>query len=122
MKEIDRKILLIEDDQTTINMMRSVFEKQGIFNIQVATNKEEVDAAFSNEKFDLILMDFMIPRTDGVSMLKEFRKTNHHTPIFMVTSKAMNFDRDLCLLHGANEYIVKPIDFNRLIPMIKNYT
>ena len=109
----DRAILLIEDNRPLSDMLTFRLQDQGAV-VHTAANESEVDDQLKQRSYDLILLDFMIPGTDGIEVLKKIKGMNIQTPVIMVTAKAMSMDRDMCLSHGAAAYVLKPIDFNLL--------
>ena len=102
--------------------MRNVFalthllEEKDV-NVIVARNgREAIDALKSNPDTDLVLMDIMMPEMDGYTAMQEIRKDENFTgtPIIAITAKAMKSDKKKCLDAGASDYLVKPIDHNKL--------
>ncbi|MFD0962103.1 ATP-binding protein [Paenibacillus chungangensis] len=120
---LNKKVLLVEDDERNIFSICQSLEKRGL-HVTVARNGQEcldmVDSD-SDARFDLILMDIMMPVLDGFQTtraLKE-REAFRHTPIIALTAKAMKSDRDNCLAAGASDYISKPIVMEQLFSLMR---
>ncbi|HYD80267.1 MAG TPA: response regulator [Paucimonas sp.] len=120
----NRKILLVEDDVRNIFALTSVFEPLGA-EVEIARNGKEALAKLDGGKaardFDLVLMDLMMPEMDGLTATREIRKRPElaRLPIIALTAKAMADDRKSCLEAGANDYIAKPIDIDKLVSLTR---
>jgi CheY-like chemotaxis protein len=115
-----RTILLAEDDVRNVYALSSVIEPLGA-TLQIARNGREAVAALSQDnRVDLVLMDIMMPEMDGLAAIREIRKSKAGSvPIIALTAKAMPEDRRACLEAGANDYIAKPIDVDRLLSLCR---
>lgn len=116
-----RHILLVEDDVRNIFALTSVFEPLGA-KMEIARNgNEALQALARNSDIDLVLMDLMMPEMDGITAMKEIRKKPEfeRLPIIALTAKAMPDDRRNCLEAGANDYIAKPIDADKLVSLCR---
>lgn len=117
----DKKILIIDDDMRNVFSLTSVFEENGM-NVIVARNGEEgIKKLHENLNIDLIIMDVMMPKMDGYCAMKEIRKESQfiNLPIIAITAKAMKDDRQKCIEAGANDYLTKPIEINKLISLLR---
>lgn len=118
---IDKKILIVDDDMRNVFALTSVLEEKGI-NVVIGRNGiEGIKKLHENLDVDLIIMDVMMPEMDGYTAMKEIRKENKfiNTPIIAITAKAMKDDREKCIEAGANDYLTKPIDINKLISLLR---
>lgn len=118
---IGKKILVADDDMRNIFALSAVLEESG-FRIEIATNgKEAIQKLEETEDIDLVLMDVMMPEMDGIEATRNIRQVNKWAslPIIAVTAKAMQGDREQCLAAGANDYISKPVDIDKLLSLIK---
>jgi CheY-like chemotaxis protein/signal transduction histidine kinase/CHASE3 domain sensor protein len=118
---VGKKILLADDDMRNIFALSAVLEDSG-FSIVIATNgKEAIQKLEETENIDLVLMDVMMPEMDGIEATRNIREMNRwpDLPIIAVTAKAMQGDREQCLAAGANDYISKPVDIDKLLSLIK---
>ncbi|GGM92176.1 two-component system sensor histidine kinase/response regulator [Dyadobacter beijingensis] len=118
---LGKKILLADDDMRNIFALSAVLEDAG-FSIEIATNgKEAIAKLEDNPEVELILMDVMMPEMDGIEATRRIREVPRwvNIPIIAVTAKAMQGDREQCLEAGANDYISKPVDVDKLLSLIK---
>jgi signal transduction histidine kinase/DNA-binding response OmpR family regulator len=115
-----RTLLLAEDDVRNIFALTSVFEPLGA-KLQVARNGREAIERLGRADIDLVLMDIMMPEMDGIAAIQAIRARPewHDLPIIALTAKAMPDDRQRCLDAGANDYIAKPIDIDRLVSLCR---
>ncbi|GGM20414.1 two-component system sensor histidine kinase/response regulator [Pseudomonas asuensis] len=116
-----RKLLLVDDDVRNIFALTSALEQKGAI-VEIARNGlEAVEKVQTIEGIDLVLMDIMMPMMDGYQAMQEIRKIPYlqKLPIIAITAKAMKDDQDRCLRAGANDYLAKPVDLNRLFSLIR---
>ena len=115
-----KKILLADDDIRNIFALSSILEEKGIEIIIAENGLEAVEAVKDNSNINLILMDVMMPEMDGFEAMRKIRadKTNTKLPIIALTAKAMKGDREKCIQAGANDYLSKPIDVEKLFSML----
>jgi CheY-like chemotaxis protein len=116
-----RTILLAEDDVRNIFALSHVIEPLGA-KLEIARNgREALDSLARHPQIDLVLMDVMMPEMDGLTAMTEIRKNPDHTrlPIIALTAKAMASDRQKCLEAGADDYISKPIDVDKLVSLCR---
>ncbi|MBH3429786.1 response regulator [Pseudomonas alkylphenolica] len=116
-----RKLLLVDDDVRNIFALTSALEHKGAV-VEIARNGHEaIERLEQHADIDLVLMDVMMPQMDGyeatrlIRMQPRWRKL----PIIAVTAKAMKDDQQRCLQAGANDYLAKPIDLDRLFSLIR---
>ena len=116
-----RRILLVDDDVRNIFALTSALEYKGA-SVDIARNgREALDKLAALPDVDLVLMDIMMPEMDGYTATREIRKNPKwkKLPIIAVTAKAMKDDQDRCLAAGANDYLAKPIELERLFSLIR---
>lgn len=111
------KLLLIEDEKNTAEYLKKGFSEQGIMTT-IAHNG--IDGLLKAKKTpqDLILLDIMLPKLNGWEILTQYRKTDKHTPILLLTAKDSVHDRVKGLNMGADDYLVKPFSFAELLARI----
>jgi CheY-like chemotaxis protein len=116
-----RHVLLVEDDVRNIFSLTAVLEREGM-TVQIARNgKEALERIDRDPTIDLVLMDLMMPEMDGLAAMRAIREREDKAalPIIALTAKAMPDDRAQCLSAGANDYISKPIDVEKLLSLIR---
>ena len=116
-----RKILLVDDDVRNIFALTSALEHKGAL-VEIGRNgREAIERLEQHEDIDLVLMDVMMPEMDGYEATRLIREQPRwrKLPIIAVTAKAMKDDQQRCLQAGANDYLAKPIDLDRLFSLIR---
>ncbi|WP_062763442.1 response regulator [Falsirhodobacter sp. alg1] len=120
-----RRILVVEDDIRNVYALTAIFEPHGA-EVQIARNGREALEALGRVAdgaagIDLVLMDVMMPEMDGLTATREIRRQDRwkSLPIIMLTAKAMADDQDQCLAAGANDYLSKPLDVDRLLSLTR---
>lgn len=111
------KLLLVDDDHELIDLLKELLELEG-FEIQVAYDGEQALSKLNNA-IDLLLLDIMMPKKNGIDTLKEIRQKKHHIPIIMLTARGSELDRILGLELGADDYLTKPFNDRELIARIR---
>jgi len=116
-----RHILIAEDDVRNIFALTSILEPLGAQLVVTRNGREAVQALEMRRDIDLVLMDLMMPEMDGLAATRAIRKMPEHArlPIIALTAKAMRDDRQHCLDAGANDYIAKPIDVDKLVSLCR---
>jgi PAS domain S-box-containing protein len=110
------RILLAEDNAVNRRLAISLLEKLG-HRVTTVPDGAQAIAAYARDKFDVILMDMMMPEMDGLTAIKRIREleSGHPpTPIIALTAHTMNGERERILRQGADGYVAKPINFNEL--------
>jgi CheY-like chemotaxis protein/CHASE3 domain sensor protein len=121
-----RRILIVEDDVRNIFALSKVLEPRGA-KVEIARNGREAlevlgcSSVAAGTNVDLVLMDIMMPEMDGLTAMREIRKRPEwqKLPIIALTAKAMKDDQEKCLQAGANDYIAKPLDVDKLLSLVR---
>ena len=116
-----RKILLVDDDVRNIFSLTSALEQKG-FLVDIGRNGfEALERLEEVRNIELVLMDIMMPGMDGLEAMRRIRQNPRlqKLPIIAVTAKAMKDDQEQCLAAGANDYLAKPIDLDRLFSLLR---
>jgi two-component system, OmpR family, response regulator ArlR len=112
------KILIVEDEIGISNFLKQGLEEEG-FEICIATDGDSGLKQAISKKPDLILLDWMLPKMNGLEVCKAFRETNLKTPILFLTAKDTIQETIEGLKSGANDFIKKPFSFEELLERIK---
>ena len=112
-----KTILIVDDEQPIIDMLVYNLENEGYNTLEATDGEKAVDIALNNTP-DLILLDIMIPKMDGLSVCKRIRH-NLNVPIIMLSAKGEEIDKILGLELGADDYITKPFSIRELMARIK---
>lgn len=112
------KILVVEDEVKIANSIKKGFEQESWICDLALDGETGYDLAVS-ESYDVIILDLMLPKMDGISISKNLRKENIHTPILMLTAKGEIDDKVLGLNSGADDYLVKPFAFEELVARVQ---
>ena len=112
------RILLVEDDSNFGNILRSYLELND-YDVELRTDGKHGWTTFNQGKFDICILDVMMPEMDGFSLAREIRAVNQKIPIIFVTAKTMREDMIEGFTSGADDYITKPFDSEVLLYRIK---
>ncbi|MGF1499046.1 MAG: response regulator transcription factor RpaB [Elainellaceae cyanobacterium] len=115
---IDKRKILVVDDETAIRQILATRLSMGGYDVVAAANGEEALQAFSQEEPDLVVLDIMMPKLDGLAVCQEIRKTSD-IPIIMLTALGEIADRITGLEMGADDYLAKPFSPKELEARIK---
>jgi CheY-like chemotaxis protein len=116
-----KKILLADDDMRNVFAIAKVLEDNRMKVIKAANGQKALEALAKEPDVDLILMDLMMPVMDGLEATKKIREKKElkKIPIIAVTAKAMKEDQEKCFEAGANDYLAKPINIERLLSLMR---
>ena len=101
-----KKILVVEDEKPLAHALELKFGKLG-FTVTIAGDGDEAVNILKKDKFSLVLLDIMLPKRDGFSVLEEMKKTGNKTPVIMTTNLSQNEDEKKAKDLGAVDYFVK---------------
>ncbi len=117
----DKTILVVDDDMRNAFALSVILEEKGI-QTQIAENgKDALGLVETRPELDLVLMDIMMPEMDGYETMRTIRKQSKFDklPLIALTAKAMRGDRQKCIEAGANDYLSKPIDTDKLMSLLR---
>ena len=117
MDENKKTILVVDDEKTIVEMLVYNLQKEGYNTLEAEDGEEGVRIAL-NEKPDLVLLDIMLPKMDGLAVCKRIRQSLN-IPIIMISAKDEEIDKILGLELGADDYITKPFSVRELIARVK---
>ena len=113
----NEKILVVDDDVNICELLRLYLTKEG-YQVTIANDGEEGLDKFNQVKPDMVLLDVMMPKMDGLEVCRRIRKLGN-TPVMMLTAKGETFDKVLGLELGADDYVVKPFDAKEVVARVK---
>lgn len=113
------RILLVEDEQSLADTIRLNLELEG-YKVSTANDGKKALKAFKQERFNLIILDVMLPEMDGFTVCEAIRLDNSEVPILMLTAKNASADRVNGLKMGADDYLTKPFNLEELLLRINN--
>lgn len=111
------KILLVEDDKVLSNQIKKHLKEAGFDVVQTFDGEEALDY-IKYETYDLIILDLMLPKVHGYSVLEGIKSRNIHTPVLILSAKSDVEDKVRGLSNGADDYLTKPFSFPELIARI----
>ncbi|MEH6937584.1 response regulator transcription factor [Bacillus sp. JJ664] len=115
---MNNKILVVDDEEHILTLIKFNLEQAG-FQVVTAIDGDEALQKATDEKPELIVLDLMLPKKDGMEVCKELRLQRNTTPILMVTAKDDEFDKVLGLELGADDYMTKPFSPREVVARVK---
>ncbi len=117
----DKRILVVDDDMRNAFALSQILEERGMIISIADDGAKAVEILTKDNKFDLILMDIMMPGMDGYEAMRRIRKDDNlaQIPIITLTAKAMAEDKRRCMEAGASDYLTKPVEEGRLLSMMR---
>jgi len=116
-----KKILLVDDDMRNLFALSKILKERGMEIIQAENGKNALEMLEIHPEIHLVLMDIMMPEMDGYEAMKQLRAQVKfkNLPVIALTAKAMKDDKQKCIDAGANDYITKPIEVERLLSLMR---
>ena len=111
-------ILLVEDDPAQLEPLRAALTKAG-HTIDAIEDGETAQWLFSQKDYDLLILDWMLPKVSGVDLCQEYRRVGKTSPVLMLTAKDTISDKVYGLDAGADDYLVKPVDIVELLARVR---
>lgn len=112
------KVLLVEDEKLIANAVKQVLKKDN-YSVDLAFDGQEgLDNALTGQ-YDVIVLDILLPKMDGLTVLREIRLSHINTPVIMLTAKGETKDKIRGLDYGADDYLAKPFDMDELLARIR---
>ena len=113
-----KKVLLVEDDPNIVGLLEIHLKDLDCELICTTNGLDGLDLGLKN-KYDLIILDIMLPQMDGIDVCRQLRAVNIKTPILMLTAKSEEIDKILGLETGADDYLTKPFSIREFIARVK---
>ncbi len=117
MNDTKAKLLVVDDDIRLRDLLRRYLSEQG-YQVIVAENATAMNKLWIRERFDLLILDLMLPGEDGLAICRRLRGSGDQTPIIMLTAKGEEVDRIIGLEMGADDYLPKPFNPRELLARI----
>lgn len=116
-----RKVLLVDDDMRNIFALSKILKDRGMEVIKADNGINALEMLEKHKDTDIVLMDIMMPEMDGYEAMRKIREQQRlrHLPVIALTAKAMKEDKQKCIDAGANDYITKPVDVERLLSLMR---
>lgn len=115
---MEKKILVVDDEQSIVTLLKYNLEQAG-YKVITASDGEQGKNIALEEELNLIILDLMLPRLDGIEVCKQLRQQKVMTPILMLTAKDDEFDKILGLELGADDYMTKPFSPREVVARVK---
>ncbi|MCE7060095.1 MULTISPECIES: response regulator [Dyadobacter] len=115
-----KRVLIIDDDSRNIFALKATLKAKGFDCVSSSGALDALDLLRTNEAIDAVLIDMMMPEMDGYEAIPIMKAIEHRAgiPVIAVTAQAMVGDREKCLQAGADGYISKPIDVDKLLGLL----
>ena len=114
MSEGKTRVLVVDDDARLRDLLNRYLGEQG-YNVRTVSNSTEMNRQLARERYDLMILDLMLPGEDGLSICRRLRGANEDMPIIMLTAKGDEVDRIVGLEVGADDYLPKPFNPRELV-------
>jgi two-component system phosphate regulon response regulator OmpR len=118
MAEHKTRILVVDDDARLRDLLNRYLAEQG-YTVRTVANAAEMNRLLARERYDLMILDLMLPGEDGLSICRRLRGSNEMMPIIMLTAKGDDVDRIVGLEVGADDYLAKPFNPRELVARIQ---
>jgi len=112
------RILIVDDEENLLDQLRISFQRQRYI-VETAVDGEEALDKIFNSEFDIIILDIMLPKHDGFSVLKEIRQAGINTPVIMLTARKSVDEKVKALDLGADDYLAKPFSLDELMARVR---
>jgi CheY-like chemotaxis protein len=116
-----KKVLVVDDDMRNVFAVSHILEEKGMEIFSAANGKKALEVLEKEKPFDMVLMDIMMPVMDGYETMKNIRKQTKYRDLTIIalTAKAMKGDKEQCLAVGANDYLAKPLQIDKLLSLMR---
>ena len=112
-------ILLVDDEQMVLQMLKDILEEEG-YRTELASNGEEALEKLSKQSYPLVICDVRMPGIDGFEVLQQVKDHYEKTKIILMTGYTEDYEISDALVLGADDYLTKPFDDNRVLLSIRN--
>ncbi|MEK3882755.1 response regulator transcription factor [Paenibacillus sp. PL2-23] len=115
---MERRVLIVDDEREIAELIEIYLRNEG-FQTEVVLDGEAAIAAFECQQADLVILDIMMPKLDGLEVCRRLRK-EHHVPILMLSAKTGDMDKIMGLMTGADDYMAKPFNPLELLARVRS--
>ncbi|GKU75615.1 response regulator transcription factor [Paenibacillus sp. L3-i20] len=115
---MERRVLIVDDEREIAELIEIYLKNEG-FATEVAFDGEQALEAYERQAFDLVILDIMMPKMDGLEVCRRLRKDDH-VPILMLSAKTQDMDKIMGLMTGADDYMVKPFNPLELLARVRS--
>lgn len=115
------KLLIVEDDKKTASFIKKGFTRAG-FTVDHVSDGETALEQILSVTYDAVVLDIMLPKLDGLTVVKEIRSAGDNTPVIILSAKHSVFERVMGLNSGSDDYLVKPFLFSELLARVHSIT
>lgn len=115
------RILLVEDEKELSNALTAIL-KHSNYSVDAVYDGEDALYYLETQNYDAVILDVMIPKIDGIQVLKTIRQAQNHIPVLMLTAKSEIDDRVVGLDAGADDYLTKPFATKELLARLRSVT
>lgn len=112
------RLLLVEDEKSLNKMLAKQLMQAG-YGVDSCYDGAEAEDYLQSTHYDVVILDIMMPKKDGISVLRDMRKAKNPAPVLLLTAKDSTEDRVLGLDSGADDYLIKPFDFSELLARLR---
>ncbi len=116
-----KQVLIIDDDPRNIFALTATLKSKGYKCFSAQTAQQGIAFLHSGEAVDAVLIDMMMPEMDGYEAIPKIKSQHPAIPVISVTAQAMVGDKEKCLDAGADDYISKPIDVDKLLAVLSKH-
>jgi len=116
-----KQLLIIDDDARNIFALSATLRSKGYQCFSAQSAQQGMAFLNSDARVDAVLIDMMMPEMDGYEAIPRIRSQHPQLPIISVTAQAMIGDKEKCIAAGADDYISKPVDVDRLLRVLNKY-
>lgn len=113
------RILIVDDEVVALNSVRRLLKRRGFSNVEICDNGMDAIRSINNKDFDIVLLDLLMPEVDGFKVLKSSKPFKPQTEFILVTAVDDISTAVKAVRHGAYDYLVKPVDNERLVLSIE---
>ena len=113
------KILIVEDEKKVAKFIQQGLEEEH-YTVDVANDGHQGEVLASTEEYDLIILDLLLPKKDGITVMKELRSKLIQTPVLVLTAKSSTENKVEGLDSGADDYLTKPFSFSELLARVRS--